>query len=88
MDRDFFLSGLAGTLGGISGVYVGSPLDVVKTRMQFGAVAGGAGAAAARGGVARGLADVVRVGGFRALFAGAAASALGQGPNNLIVFGV
>jgi len=31
---DFFIDAFAGTLGGVAGVWVGAPLDVIKTRLQ------------------------------------------------------
>lgn len=66
----------AGTVGGVVGVLTGSPFDVVKTRQQ---VRAGLTARAA-------IAELLASEGPRAFFKGSLASALGQAPNNFIVF--
>lgn len=76
---DFLVNALAGTIGGVAGVYVGSPLDVIKTRMQTGAVATTS--------LLSSLSLTVREHGVRGLFRGAVVSAIGQIPNNFITFG-
>jgi hypothetical protein len=69
----------AGTVGGCVGVLVGSPLDVIKTRMQA--------AAPAQASVFAVLRETWTRSGLRGLFRGSLASCLGQAPNNAIVFG-
>lgn len=77
--KEFFINAFAGTVGGVCGVYVGNPLDVIKVRMQTGAIPSGS--------TIGGLRTLVSKEGPRALFAGALTSALGQAPNNAISFG-
>lgn len=69
---------LAGTVGGVAGILSGSPLDVVKTRVQ-------------NSKEALRMADVIRSilkeEGAAAFFKGSLAAAASQVPNNAIVFG-
>lgn len=69
---------VAGTIGGVAGIYSGSPFDVIKLRLQ---VASGAAPSALT--VARSLWAAEGVRGF---FRGAWAVSLGQGPVNFVVF--
>ena len=101
--RNIFVDSLSGTVGGVLGVLVGSPLDVLKTRLQNGvalsssvplpAAAGSSPplpAAASSGpplSVVAALRAVVAGEGARSLFKGALPAALGQAPNNFVVFG-
>lgn len=94
---DFFMDAFAGTLGGIAGVWVGSPLDVMKTRIQ--AVSGegifhhhspknNSSIITTRSlWIVRTLQHTLANEGIRALFKGSLIASLGQGPNNFIVFG-
>ena len=83
--RNFLLDSVSGTVGGVLGVLIGSPLDVIKTRLQNGAVlqqqSGGG------GGVGRALRAVYGAEGLRSLFKGSLTSALGQAPQNFVIFG-
>lgn len=76
--HEFVLHSSAGTLGSVAGVFVGAPLDVIKTRLQN---AGGARTAA------EALMSAVRSEGASALLKGSLVSAVGQAPNNMIVWG-
>ena len=69
---------IAGTIGGVAGIYSGSPFDVIKLRLQ---VASGAAPSAVS--VARSLWAAEGVRGF---FRGAWTVSLGQGPVNFVVF--
>lgn len=91
---EFFSNALAGTIGGVAGVFVGSPLDVVKTRIQTGgristaSLPGSQLPRAPAGPSAIGiLRDIISKEGPRALFKGSVTASLGQAPNNFIVFG-
>jgi solute carrier family 25 carnitine/acylcarnitine transporter 20/29 len=78
--NEFLVNALAGTVGGVAGIYVGSPLDVIKTRLQTGLATSG-------GGIVSTLVSTVRQQGVTALFRGSLVSAAGQAPNNFITFG-
>lgn len=80
LDRDFLVHASAGAIGGACGVYVGAPLDTVKVLLQ-------AQAPGQFKGVWDCLRSTVHKQGPLALYKGALISALGQLPNNLLVFG-
>ena len=73
---ELLIEGAAGTVGGVAGIFVGSPFDVIKTRQQL------------RPGLTVGAAvrELLTLEGPRAFFKGALASSLGQAPNNFLVF--
>jgi solute carrier family 25 (mitochondrial carnitine/acylcarnitine transporter), member 20/29 len=72
------VEGVAGVTGGVAGIWVGAPLDVIKTRVQ---------ASGGRQSPLAAAAAALREGGPRALFRGSVVASLGQAPNNFIVFG-
>lgn len=76
--RDFCIDAVAGTVGGVTGVLVGSPLDVIKTRLQ----AGAPGQTMMQ--VAR---QMIAKEGPGAFFKGSLVASLGQAPNNFLSFG-
>jgi len=76
--RDFCVDAVAGTIGGVTGVLVGSPLDVIKTRLQ----AGAPGQTMMQ--VAR---QMIAKEGPGAFFKGSLVASLGQAPNNFLSFG-
>jgi solute carrier family 25 carnitine/acylcarnitine transporter 20/29 len=80
--HEFVTHSVAGTLGAIVGVLVGAPLDVIKTRSQASGSAGGAGLS-----IRALLAEVARREGPAGFFKGSVVAALGQAPNNIIVWG-
>jgi len=75
--KAFSLDAAAGTIGGVVGIWVGSPFDVVKTRLQTGAF--------------KSLWSCVKtthaIEGLGGFYRGAMVSSLGQAPNNFLVFG-
>lgn len=77
----FWKDALAGTAGGVVGVWLGSPFDVIKTRLQ---ASGGAIAQSALG-LAR---EILAREGLRVFFRGAVVSSLSQAPTNCLIFGV
>jgi solute carrier family 25 carnitine/acylcarnitine transporter 20/29 len=77
--KEFCLDATAGTIGGVIGVLVGNPFDVVKTRMQAGTVA--------YKGSADCIRHVLKVEGASAFYKGSLVASLGQAPNNFLTFG-
>lgn len=65
----------AGTVGGVLGIYTGSPFDVVKLRMQL-----------SRRNALSLAGELWKAEGFRGFFRGAAAISLGQAPVNAVIF--
>lgn len=70
----------AGVIGGVAGILTGSPLDVVKVRMQMHA-------SDSPPRMLSTVATILRQEGVGAFFRGSLAAALAQVPNNAIVFG-
>jgi solute carrier family 25 carnitine/acylcarnitine transporter 20/29 len=81
----FLTDAVAGTVGGAAGVLVGSPLDLVKTRLQTQKAS--VGSPPSPPSLLHLLRAIVRDEGPRALFRGALAASLSQAPNNFVVFG-
>lgn len=77
---EFLVNALAGTIGGVSGIVCGAPFDIVKVRQQNAT-------ARATPGMVSLLRDIVKAEGVTSLWKGASAAALGQAPNNAVVFG-
>ena len=71
------LHATAGTIGGVAGIYVGSPLDIIKLRLQT------SGSGATMAATAR---AILHGEGVRAFFRGALAVSAGQAPVNAIIF--
>jgi solute carrier family 25 (mitochondrial carnitine/acylcarnitine transporter), member 20/29 len=70
---------VAGTIGGVAGILTGSPLDVIKTRVQ-------SGVQGAHLGMRATAAAILRNEGASAFFKGSLAAAISQVPNNFITF--
>lgn len=103
IDREFLTHAAAGTCGGVAGVYVGAPLDTIKVLLQTGKYTGTsvpvpvsrrsrtqpghAPSTPGPPGVLECVRVTVRSQGALALYKGALTSALGQIPNNAVVFG-
>lgn len=75
----FALDAFAGSIGSIAGVYIGSPFDVIKTRMQR---LGGSQS------IVSAAKAMLRSEGPGTFFRGAFVSSLGAAPNNAVTFGV
>lgn len=73
--RTVLIHSVAGTVGGVAGIYCGSPFDVIKVRMQL--------SSRSALEIAR---ETWRVEGVRGFFRGAAAVSLGQAPVNAVIF--
>lgn len=85
-DRAFLEDASAGTVGGVAGILVGSPFDVIKTAIQQRPSAPGAAPPPRLAAALRSLAGSAA--GVRRLFAGSAVSCLAQAPVNFLTFGV
>lgn len=77
--KELLIDSLSGTVGGIMGIIIGAPFDLVKTRMQQ--------LGASYGGVLDCVRTTARAEGVPAFFKGALAASIGQAPNNFVVFG-
>lgn len=73
--RTFLIHAIAGTVGGVAGIYTGSPFDVIKLRMQL----------SQRSALSL-ASELWKAEGLRGFFRGAAAISLGQAPVNAVIF--
>jgi hypothetical protein len=73
--RTFLIHACAGTVGGVLGIYTGSPFDVIKLRMQL----------SQRNALSL-ASELWKAEGVRGFFRGAAAVSLGQAPVNAVIF--